>query len=572
MVTNVNAVVDAVSQLETFPMTMGQLQETRIGQLLQTIRHKVDAPLQKRIRSVIRAWQKLLSPEFASLSVIPIKCSTMVTSAAPAVSSSTASEHRKSNGASLTFIARDNVARTSQSPLTSVPSTAFPVRQTDGAAAIPPNSASRPLKRTHSSITLGTSGPVTSAQMPNTPPCATTPNKRFKAHDNSYPYSLSPVTTISTAKPPTTVHPESLVNGTQRPTPSTRTSQLSKQNTLFPTKSTTSIIPARHIGEKPSTPSESAKVDANRNAVRLAKVKSTAELVQAAGDCIDSATADRILTNRISKEADPPRPSVIPLLMKSKQSRPTSSSAGVHRVGPSPRTRGPTQAPSPAPSKPATTAQPMARSESPLTSHHHHQTSELATCTKNRTTFGEPSAPVSVESKGELNLVQKAEAERTTVAVDSDNQQVKEGHRKKEKHRHRHKHRHRTESDEKTHHHSPVVHIPPITNHLDDWPRLPPLPSHIDWSSLDYTPLGTRSSGGATFSESDITRLLVDNWPGVNCTVDEDGNSYPLTELYSLTLGDQYLHILPWIDVFGARRHFFPVSDLDTLTELPEPW
>ncbi|KAK4474585.1 hypothetical protein MN116_001725, partial [Schistosoma mekongi] len=72
-VTDLNAVYDVIGRLENFPMTMIQLQDTRIGQLLQTIRHKVDPSLQKRIRLIIKAWQKLLSSEYSHQFVIPIK-------------------------------------------------------------------------------------------------------------------------------------------------------------------------------------------------------------------------------------------------------------------------------------------------------------------------------------------------------------------------------------------------------------------------------------------------------------------------------------------------------------------
>ncbi|TGZ59410.1 hypothetical protein CRM22_009103 [Opisthorchis felineus] len=548
-ITNSDAVLDAVTQLETFPMTMGQLQDTRIGQLLQTIRHKVDTPLQKRIRFVIKAWQKLLSPEFACHSVIPLKC--YAASHTPNQSSK-GSDCQTSNGTPTKPSFRENM-RNSQHFLTSAP-----VNTSDSRSNSPVvnfSDTTTRLKRPYHSLsgTTEPSAPITSFVTSHTEQ-PTTPSKRSRTQSNISP---QPGTTKPTSCLP-------LVNGTRSVVPISESFPSFRPATSLG-KTNTASIPLRDLGDQQSTEAQSQpkgdRQDTQNALHRLAKVKSTVELVQAAGDCIDSVTADRILTNRISKEPDPPRPSIVPQLAKTRQARTAPSTATsckgsqphdlrssrpfvrhvdretVHK--PPSSISGPSSKPSLPAISSTETFSPQSHSAQPVDS----VSSELLI---NGNNLGVP-------------RVHGGDIERPQIDTDSDNQKSREKKRKK-KRKHRHKHILV----------GPTVYNP-VTNHLDDWPSLPALPAQIDWSSLDRPTSSNWESLSSIPDSAD--RLVSDVWPGINRTSDDEGNLRLLTDLYSLTIDDQYLHVLPWVDMIGFRRQFFPSSDdLDQLTQMPDPW
>lgn len=66
-----------MDELEVYPMTIDVLKESGAAQMLQAVRHQVDSRLQKRIRFVIKTWQKLIVPNSGVTIVIPAqhKCS-----------------------------------------------------------------------------------------------------------------------------------------------------------------------------------------------------------------------------------------------------------------------------------------------------------------------------------------------------------------------------------------------------------------------------------------------------------------------------------------------------------------
>ncbi|CAL8087597.1 unnamed protein product [Calicophoron daubneyi] len=565
-VTNADAVVEAIGQLEIFPMTMNQLQDTRIGQLLQVIRHKVDVSLQKRIRFVIKAWQKLLSPDFTSHSVIPLKC--MNTNSSTPHSLPHVSDNRKSNGTPVIKpVSQDSLkyAQTFSSPalVSAVPQTQSPSLEHMDSA---PRSLKRtltstksydiPLKASELSNPLNTSDPLIISNR-----SVATPNKRLL---NQH---LSPNTTPSHDSSPSSKPP--LLNGTKHHDTSSDHSSDGRPVPPYNSPSLASVpshlVDTRHVlppGRNTPLGDEKARYN---HVTRLAKVKSTAELVQEAGDCIDSATADRILTNRISKEEDPVRPSVVPQLTRSRQNRNTTN---IHRNNAR-----------------------LARSSTctiPLNSDYSNTTTKLdahseSTVRSLVTTASPPSAPtfhsldntqagrepIETPTSHFVGIKRRisSDADATPVDTDSDNQKAKDA-KKKKKHKHHHKHHSEGSKHSRTH-----VQNPPITNHLDDWPQLPPLPRNIDWHSLDRPSFAT--SACATPAVDAVDRLINGPWPSINRTLDDENNLRLPTELYSISLDDQYLHILPWIDVAGHRRKFFPPSsneDLDQLTELPEPW
>ncbi|KAF5396332.1 hypothetical protein PHET_10941 [Paragonimus heterotremus] len=560
-------------------MTMSQLQDTRIGQLLQTIRHKVDVPLQKRIRSVIKAWQKLLSPEFASLSVIPLKCTE---SAAPPSLLSTKADVHNTFTTPTKLLNRENSRNVSQRFVTSFVSSDLPVDQRNSPSGTFLESTPRSLKRGYSSTNLSETfihNPSSAASNSSELPLftkVTPPSKRLKPHAIE-----SPQVSLCSSKSQSQTVSTSLVNGSRHQDTTVNIQNAVQSTNSLLGKSSVSAIPSRNLCDKSHTPATLSKEDKSHIAVRLAKVKSTAELVQAAGDCIDSATADRILTNQICKEADPPRPSIVSQLIKPRHVKVTPVLTPGRTVS---QSRGLCQTAL----RPSILTHPMEHSSTPAFNEKSSSKTESAyknvvaskSCTEATSIYsppvwpnaGEPSFSTNEKSRLPTRPSQVSDVDRARVDTDSDTQKRKEKSRKK-KHKHRHKHYHPDETNYRTDRH-PTVNTPPVTNHLDDWPTLPPLPNRIDWHSLENSVSQTNENISHD-NDSLVNHLLFGEWPGVNRTFDDEGNLRLPTELYSLTIDDQYLHVLPWVDLVGSKRHFFPpssIQDLDQLTDLPEPW
>ncbi|KAA0198172.1 Mediator of RNA polymerase II transcription subunit 26 [Fasciolopsis buskii] len=548
-------------------MTMTQLQDTRIGQLLQLIRHKVDPALQKRIRFVIKAWQKLLSPNFTANSVIPLKCADLgpTPAASPHVSMP---KPQHSNG----------------TPLKSVHTTPVSVASVN----LPRTSESRGLKRSYPSASslANLSNKASDSSNDNTDSPfsiqrSATPSKRFRYQQSVSSPQSKPATTT-----PTQIgsHPSPklpLINGGRHTDMPLDSLPISKPSTPVLSKSNSIAGPPRSVStNSPQLPSRDGRAT---QAARLAKVKSTAELVQAAGDCIDSVTADRILTNRINKEADPSRPSIVPQLTRTRHPRNTSGCAQsamneTQRSRPvTPRSTRPVGLRIDAPAR---CTLENSDSRPVLTNHvnkvHNTVTLPLTSSGAAKLTTSLSPSPESkhVPVDHRIEAVKRsALSESEPGAGDSDSDAQRSKHKKHKKHKHRHRHRGDDSDSGKTHRHERTSKstLPPITNNMNDWPQLPPLPAEIDWYSLDrpterpYVPINS--------TVDTVTRLLSEPWPEVNRTVDDQGLLHLPTELYSLTLDDQYLHVLPWVDIVGHKRQFFPVNDdLDQLTALPDPW
>ncbi|CAH8663272.1 unnamed protein product [Heterobilharzia americana] len=301
-ITDVNAVCDIIERLENFPMTMNQLQDTRIGQLLQTIRHKVDPSLQKRIRLIIKAWQKLLSSDYSHQCVIPIKTSEKVASGAP-----------RPNG-------------TPTKPL---------IREKSGHCMDAVNTVCPPQLKCHISV-YGDESSVrpTKRNLPDSSPSKMCKDGASKTHAHQIQQSEnfnsnlskrlkcidSPSLTMNISTVGKVSSPNNLLNGS-------KCSEL-----MFKAKSDISISQSCITTASRSPIQQSLSKPRVNNSTRLSKVKSTAELVQAAGDCIDSITADRILTNRISKEIDPPRVCSLVQPTKTRLNRTTSGPHSTSRT------------------------------------------------------------------------------------------------------------------------------------------------------------------------------------------------------------------------------------------------
>ncbi|XP_018647059.1 hypothetical protein Smp_018220.1 [Schistosoma mansoni] len=517
-VTDVNAVCDVIGHLENFPMTMIQLQDTRIGQLLQTIRHKVDPPLQKRIRLIIKAWQKLLSSEYSHQYVIPLKTSDKNIPTSP-----------KSNGTPTKIPAREK----SKQPA-------------DVVNAIYPSQ-------------MKCSEHLTKRNFPDSSPEKLNKEDSQKhQNDNSVSNISKRLKFIDTTSAVVQVNsPSNLVNGS-------KCMESQPQDTRFKGNLDTSVSQTS-ISTASRSPSSKLRV---ANSMRLSKVKSTAELVQAAGDCIDSVTADRILTNRISKEVDPPRVCSIMQPTKTRLARTNSGSQSSSRC---------------------VSANNNENSHSPkCNSILDIKPETYLECRENPAVYEKgrnltsdsvkkviPSVNVSsINNQGPLSYNSENISDRL-VLKDVENNTVSNAQKVKKKKKHKH---HKDEAEIldpsrlhsnqlKGHRRNKTV-LPPVTNFMNDWPDLPCLPEDIDWHSLDRSYV--------TVCDNSSMEIAEYNSPQ-KCTVGAESEYACIspTNLHSIILDDQYLHILPWVDMIGYRRHFFPScsdQELSELTTMPEPW
>ncbi|KAL5107887.1 hypothetical protein TcWFU_006573 [Taenia crassiceps] len=430
---DIASITRAVDGLEVFPMSMLQLQETRVAQLLQTIRHQVGNPLQKRIRSVIKAWQKLLEPGSACATVIPLQRAL----------------NNSSNNAQM--------------------------------AALKSSETNPP------SITSTKSLPQKIPDRKKIFPTTTLPN------------GCSP-------KPPPSL------NG--------RTSLLSD-------------VP------------------------KLAKVKSTAELVQEAGGCIDSVTKDRILSNRIAKESDE-FPRLVPLAaMRSTRKAKHPSATLPPSVHHQQKlvARNSDRALPPPPPPPATQSSP-------------------------RGTPSFPPAKSEMIAKFLEHAPTRMESPQETRSIPPDQNHRHHHHKEKRKHgKRRRENREEGGEDEDT---SVEPKQPPVANHMDDWPTLSPLTEEVMREAAETWLRDYHS--GRTPSQTEledigrVTDLLQGTWEEVSASRGDDGCLEPMTALYSVDMGDdQLVHILPWANLGDYKQTFFPpgttlASDLDRLIDLPEPW
>ncbi|TNN04817.1 Mediator of RNA polymerase II transcription subunit 26 [Schistosoma japonicum] len=517
-------------------MSMIQLQDTRIGQLLQTIRHKVDPPLQRRIRLIIKAWQKLLSSEYSHQFVIPIKTLDKSIPTSP-----------KSNRTLTKILAQDKPKQSTDSVSIIYhlqmkgPGDENSVRLT---MRNYPNSSPDKLHKV-SSLKLSTyPTQQNESYIPNV-------SKRPKFADTILPIvSTSSVVQVSS--------PANLVNGS-------KCIDLEHRDIKCQEDSNTSV-PQTVTAMASRLPIPQSFKPRMTNSMRLSKVKSTAELVQAAGDCIDSVTADRILTNKISKEVDPlpvcslmqPIKSHLDRTNFSAHSSSRSVSASANQISHLMCNT----------FLDVKSEVYMKCKENPTGYEKNHRSSD-----SDRIAI--PSLTVSViENQSLLSYNSENISDQLFpkyVVNDSIpiSQKVK-----KMKHK-RHKGETKlSESSLRLHpkqlngHQQRETTLPPVTNFMDDWPKLPSLPEDIDWHSLD------RSSVTVCNNNS---FMIIGNKSPDKCTVGtevEYACIFP-TNLHSVMLDGQYLHVLPWVDMIGYKRHFFPScsdQELSDLTIMPEPW
>lgn len=441
-VTDINLVRRALDELEVFPMSLDQLQETRAGMILQSIRHNVDSSMKRRIRDIIRAWQQLLDPSTPGI-VIPLQRRIKTSKSATGIISSSSS---------------------ATNPLSTNTSTNSP---------IPTNGL------THKSL---------------------------------------PPRTLSASKAPPVI---------RRP------------NGSSPNPFNGHVAPPT-LAEGP----------------KLAKVKSTAELIAAAGGCIDSVTKDRILSNRIAKESDefprfvpqttaraPRRPKQQDNLFKSRVSAaavasPKSQSV-LHRE-----------------QQPVISA---AKSEM-IAKYLEHSAAEMAT----------PQEPT--------DQVDQVVSPTPTITHSADNAS-KSKHHRHHKEKKKHKRKLSGEVGDKSHEAYKKVPAIPVTNCMDKWPQLPPLTGEA--LALAARQDEVYHSGESPTQEElrDLGRvdaLIAGSWPEVSASRDGTNQLQPMTSLYSVDMGDdQVMHILPWANLSGSQKSFFPPTaelDIDRLIGLPEPW
>ncbi|CAH8874639.1 unnamed protein product, partial [Trichobilharzia szidati] len=514
-ITDIDAVCDVIGRLENFPMTMNQLQDTRIGQLLQTIRHKVDRPLQKRIRLVIKAWQKLLSPDYSQLFVIPSKAS-----------DKSVNTPLRSNGTPAKPHVHETSRLSTNAMKTSSPSQ---LQRPDVVCSNEP--CVRSTKRILPDHLLDKNCDNTASkprvyQTQQSDNCNSNESKRQKFVDLSLPPTS--VSMLSHNNSPSV----KILNGTSGTEP---------QDSLFQPNSDSPVSQSCTSANSRLPPLQSLCKPRVTNSARLSKVKSTAELVQEAGDCIDSATADRILTNRISKEVDPSRVSSVTQPAKLHLSR---TSSGPHQTSCNITVN-----------NNEVTQLPKAGTFSDSKSHMQPKFTETSAL------HDKSRIPVS-DSFGMTShsgVTQTVAHDQNSLCPNNNgnisnqpllmnvNSEIQDSQKVKKKKKHKHHKHHSDILEESFGSHSKKPDdweeykkcMPPVTNFMDDWPVLPSLPAEIDCNTLDSSYVTTCDS---TFS-SNKEHILSPTGRTEGTELD----FISPTEVYSVSLGDQYLHILPWV-------------------------
>lgn len=599
-------------------MTMSCLQDTRIGHILQSIRHNVNPPLQKRIRFIIKSWQKLLSSDFTYPYVIPIN----------QIEKSNCLSN-KSNGAHIrpTTITTALVTSSCVST-TGLLSTVTTTNLSDKKTTTDGNQINfRQLCDNHKKHTLSQkicnnnniiSGSSKRSSLSDTNLmsnfCHTEDSQNSMESQADVSYSCRSLKRIKLETDRSSLfsnsviyssvdkHSESFINGTATittnicgsTTDSTFVSHSSMNSIKSPIHSSNSF--SKKVGRNKEENLNNDKCVPNppNQTVRLAKVKSTAELIRVAGDCIDSVTADRILTasSRINKEIDLRRPvSVAPSVRTPKSIGPSSYSG---RISVSHGKIGETNLYS---SFDSSTLNPLSegnKSQSIFKDVDVNVTpyKEKLEKIKDRYTIkdsliSESSPKKDTSVMHDVSFTSSSSASNVKSYTDCNGQypiDVPNIHFKKKKKKHSKSINDGGSlddcflSDERNYkHQTNSVFLPPITNHMDDWPVLPSVPEHIDWFSLERDPIVT-NSGIETEHISEHQLDTCDNNEHWNPNISNHTfhqNFLDPNELYSILLDDQYLHVLPWVDMHGYRRQFFPsdtAEELDRLTQLPEPW
>lgn len=449
----------AIASLEVFPMTMTQLEQTGLAQIMQSIRHKVDSPLQKRIRFIIKAWRKLLEPN--SSTVVPLNLQ-------PALK--------------------------------------------------PSSSAAAKLS-------------------------VTTP----AAHETEQPSAPEPVA----PKTHITSHPV------------TSQSSVALGQSVYPT-------PRRKLPQTPNgiSPRPTNGRSSVTEAPKLAKVKSTAELIQAAGGCIDSFTKDKILTNQIVKESDE-LPRVVPQAAMRTARRPKNeqSTTRTPKAATTASSRGATQS-LPAPPPPHISA---AKSE--MIAKFLEHTAEM--------TAEKEVSPQSLSRQQhqlqQQQLKHQPQPPPSDLAQDVLKSKHKHHHHHHNKEKKKHKRRHGEAMDESEAKKAATI---PVTNRMDQWPELPPISEEAlaQASSEDCYHSGETPSTKELCDMGNVEALVSGSWIEVSATRGDADSVQPMTALYSVDMGnDELMHILPWTNLAGYQQTFFPSSgcveeDMDKLTDLPDPW
>ncbi|KAM7542383.1 hypothetical protein Aperf_G00000017997 [Anoplocephala perfoliata] len=467
-----------------YPMTMDELKESGVAQVLQAIRHQLNNRLRKRVRFVIKAWQKLIDPGPAGVSVIPAQL------------------RHPSNG--------DNDSR-STNTVNGLPNPTPP----DGA---------------NSSLAQNSNGGVKSQL--KQPSWDTVSNNDCIHHESPV---RNPAKRIKTSESfasdrVPSPHPPSLPNG-----------------------------------RSPKPPQENGRVSSGSAAPKLSKVKSTAELIQEAGLFIDPATKDRILSNRIAKESDEVI-HVAPLAamrasrrsrvqrQQEKQQQQQQQSQQQSRS----RRKSVDRATHPSPKSASVSILPTLAEESPSSKH----------------STRPPIPPI------KLDRIHSLIKQESNLSVSPDHN-----------HRHQHNHLHHKEKRKKPEPNECGGAVKweaeegdkkPLPNHMDDIPALPSLTDEMRHLQQENALVSYNSARTPDETElADLGRvddLIQGSWEEVSASRDEEGNLHPMTEMYSVPLNQEdWMHILPWINMDGYRQTFFPPGfntseDIDRLIDLPEPW
>lgn len=608
MQADTEAITGAISALEKFPMTKALLQTTRIGKVLNDVRKLTVGQLPSRIKSIIRAWQVLLQESTKSDTIVipskslqngvssrgasPFAGGTLTDSAGPTKSgikrvngssvslSSLGSLHReksspRSNSGSLSnnFVDRNNQKKSncspkkrqhaldnhlidsdSRSPPNKYPRLGLndkkslsqpPVHSDNDIAAVKDDSAKT------QSAALVTSGESNSAS-------STYPKLRIRFGGNGKTTTTSLVTNASGKVA------DSIVNVISSPTLNSiaKSVQIPKKDIDAGGDTLSAVSGSTNKSSRPPA-----------NPSFLPRVKSTAELLNQYGK--DMKTHKKIDILEMEREPDVV-PSVLPVTARPRRLRPVPTSSVRDRTKLQPSSFVPSSSQdlfgidSPAVGSAFIMEKFLASAaETERDSNTYavvnssaatggHVTSPSISAPSQKVSPTSTSKPGGLSPKTKLDFAYDAKSDSTTNEVIGDESESRRKHKHKHKHKHKEKHKNRVN----------ITH--PVTNLMDQRPGpLPPLPD-VDPAKYPYP-----HPRPVEVTEKSINRLLHDDWPGMNCTVKTDSSeTVPYTEMYTIHLDsttndphDSTLHLLPWVELNGWRRQYFPDDALKLLDE-----
>lgn len=590
-------------------MTKALLQTTRIGKVLNDVRKLTCGLLPGRIKAIIRAWQVLLQESTRSDTiVIPCKApqngvssrsaSPLITNSLTDNAGSTKSGIKRVNGSSVSLSSLGSAPREKSSPRSNSGSTglsnscvernnqhqtncspkkrqhALDNHLADGDSRSPPNKYPRLAvsdKKSLSQISVHSDHDATIVKSDSgkSQPSTQVTSGEVNAGGTSYPklrirFGGNGKTTAKSLIPNASnkTSGDSVINVISSPTLNSiaKSVQIPKKDIDAGGDTLSAVSGSTNKSSRPPA-----------NPSYLPRVKSTAELLNQYGK--DMKVHKKIDILEMEREPDVV-PSVLPVAARPRRLRPGPTSSSKDRTKSNssivPSSQDLLGIDSPAvgsafimekflasaaeTERDSSTYAVVNSSAAPGG----HVTSPSISAPSQKVSPTSTSKPGGLSPKTKLDSTYDAKSDSTTNEIIGDESESRRKHKHKHKHKHKEKHKNRVN----------ITH--PVTNLMDQRPGpLPPLPD-VDPAKYPYP-----HPRPVEVTEKTINRLLHDKWPGMNCSDQKDASDpVPYTEMYTIHLEsttndphDSTLHLLPWVELNGWRRQYFPDDALKLLDE-----